>query len=535
MPAATPAIGYQLSQNRRQPADSAGVQPPHWWHAVSIGDWLMIPVVLVALVLRTQQISTVGLQCDESFIQKMAEFSWGEMFDRIALDTHPPLFHVLFKIWTMIFGTSVAAGRALAVLLGMAAVVGTYAFIRRAYHQVDRSSRENFFEAELPAIVAATILAMTPLQIFWSLQIRMYSLAVALTAWSSYFLVRALFAEPARKRDWAAYTLVAALLAYSHHFGLFVIAAQYVYAIAYRWFCGSENRFDRLSQVFLSGACLFFLWEPGLVSFLQQREHVSQGFYLPKPGWPVLGSITHELWVGFGVPTTAVAGLLIAQALFVVLLVLALGRRRADYLVLLSAVIPVISAIVISWLSQSILNGRYFLLTQFFFIAAAAIVACRIPGIGRCAAIGLLLWGIGAECRLHCELREAAARLPGMQAAVARIDAARGDEPLIVCNPMLYTSALMYTRDRSQTYLYQPPGGFPFFQGTAVIRDEEYADSNRLDRIPARFVWTMDADDSMGRVLLPKGWKLVSEERYPEWYVNLIMRLYAREPKRNAR
>jgi hypothetical protein len=132
-------------------------------------------------------------------------------------------------------------------------------------------------------------------------------------------------------------------------------------------------------------------------------------------------------------------------------------------------------------------------------------------------------------CQAHYLWRERAAKLPGMQAAVARIDAARGEEPLVVCNPMLYTSVLTYTRDRTQAYLFQPSGGHPFFQGTAVIRDEEYADSNWLEQTPARSIWTLDADESMGRVDLPRGWKLTSEERYQEWYAGLIVRLYIRD------
>lgn len=539
MSAATAEIDRRNGHDPGHFVGHSGSSRVLWWRIVPLGHWLMVPVLLLAGLLRTQQLSTVGVQCDESFIQKMVEFSWGEMFDRIGRDTHPPLFHMMFKVWTRIFGVSVVAGRSLTAFWGIAAVAGMYAFIRRAYRRDDRSERANFREADLPAIVAALLLAMAPLQVFWSMQIRMYSLSVALTLWSSYMLVRALASDdrinderPGWKLiprwEWTVYTVTAVLLAYSHHFGLFVLAAQYVYAFGYRWFCGTGGLFDRISPVLISGTCLFFAWEPGLVFFLEQHRQVTQSFYLPKPSWTVLGNLTHELWAGYGVPISSTTGLIISQISFVALMLLAAGRRPADYLVLLSAVLPVTAAFTISSFSQSVLNARYFLLTQVFFMAAAAIVACRMPRLGRYAVIGLLMYSLSSLCQAHYLWRDGAAKLPGMQAAVARIDAARSEEPLVVCNPMLYTSVLTYTHDRKQVYLTRSARDFPFFQGTAVIRDEEYADSDWLEQSPASFVWTLDADESMGRVLVPRGWNLKSEERYQEWYAGLIVRLYSR-------
>ncbi|MEZ6132674.1 MAG: hypothetical protein R3C59_28745 [Planctomycetaceae bacterium] len=94
---------------------------------------LLIPVVLAAAFLRTQELSTVGVSFDESFCQKMVEFSWREMFHRMSLDVHPPLFYIILKAWGNIWGHGVVAGRALSAMLGVLSVVGTYAFVRKAY------------------------------------------------------------------------------------------------------------------------------------------------------------------------------------------------------------------------------------------------------------------------------------------------------------------------------------------------------------------------------------------------------------------
>ncbi len=498
-----------------------------WLSAIPVGHWLMVPVLLLATFLRTQQLSTVGVSFDESFCQRMVEFRWSELCDRLGLDTHPPLFYVMLKAWVGVFGNGVVAGRLFAVLWGLASVCGIYMFARTAYRRNELSERENFREADLPAVVSATLLALAPLQIFWTLQIRMYSMSMAMTLWSSYFLIRALRRNSASIGDWSAYTVAAVLLAYSHIFGLFVLVAQYVYASAYRWYFGTGSPFDRLSPIVLSGCCLCLAWQPWLPYFLEQRSRVHHEFYLPKASWELLGTTMHELWVGVGVPHSSTIGLVIAQASLLALLILIMGRRPADYLVALSAAAPVAAAFLISWVSQPIITARYFMFSQVFLIIALANLACRVPGYGRYAAIGVMVWGLYGPCQAHYRWREGNAKLPGTQAAVARLDAVRGQDPLIVCNPMFFTSVLTYIHDRTGVYNFRPAHGFPLYHGTPVMRDDEYVDSEWIRTTEHDYIWTLDTE-SYGRVPLPADWKLVGEERYQEWVAGLIVRLYSR-------
>ncbi|MEZ6132676.1 MAG: hypothetical protein R3C59_28755 [Planctomycetaceae bacterium] len=93
---------------------------------------------------------------------------------------------------------------------------------------------------------------------------------------------------------------------------------------------------------------------------------------------------------------------------------------------------------------------------------------------------------------------------------------------------MLYTSALTYIRDRSHVYNFLPERGFPFYQGTPVMRDDEYVDGEWLRSTQANRVWTLGADGHMGNVPMPKGWKLLGEERYREWFARLTLKLFER-------
>lgn len=482
-------------------------------------------VLVLAVLLRTQELARVGLHCDEGFAQRMVEFPWSEIFDRIGLDTHPPLYYVLYKSWCGLFGSGVAVGRMLSVLFGVAAVAGMYFFVREACRFGDQTLKRRFLDDQLPALLAALLLALTPLQIFWSQQIRMYSLGVALTTWSSYLLLRV--CRRGDRADWIAYTLSAALLTHTHYFGLFLVAAQFTYLAGWSLVAPQVERLPRARSILLAVGSLWFASQPWLPYFLQQRQQVADNFFLPKPSWTVLGHIFHEVWIDFLLPTSPMPGLVFTQLLFIVLLVLLARRSPGDLLILTLTALPLAAVLVVSWFSRSLLNGRYFLILQPVWIAAISIVACRLWSPWRYAALVLLSLVLARNSYEHWTRRENQAHLPGMAAAISRVDAVRGNDPLVVSNPLLYVSAVSYSSNRPQLHLYRPSHGFPFFQGTAAIRDEQYLDQAAIQRLSTATFWTLDGDGWMGRVPAPEGWRLLREESAPDGYADLKVRLYA--------
>lgn len=491
------------------------------------GYALLLPVLFLAAFLRTQDLESFGLQAEESIVQRTVEFSWSEMFDRIGRDTHPPLFYVLDRLWVHIVGDGIAAGRALSVLLGLSAVIGIYALVREATRGSDSSPEQTLLNSELPALLAAIMLTLTPLQIFWSMQIRMNALAIALTAWSTYLLLRAW--RSGGRTNWSLYTLFAVLLTHTHYFGLFTVASQFLCSTVILLGRSTGSRFERLRPLALSAAGLWFAWQPWLPYFLQQRAQVNHGFYLPKPSWTVFGDILHQVWISVTASPSPVIGMAIGQVLVIVLLLLLTQRTPAALLLTVSSVLPMAAAFTVSSMSSSILHSRYFLQSQVFWIAAVSLVVCRFWIPCRLLGLGLLVGGMCWSCSNFRHRHEELASLPGMKSAMAKLDSARGREPLVVCNPMLYICAVSYSSDRQNLFVFQPRHGLPFYHCTAVLKDEQRLEETAIAQIDSPFLWTMDADESLGRVPVPGGWKLLREERVPEWYIGLILRLYARE------
>lgn len=490
----------------------------------------LIPVLVLAAWLRNQRFRELGIWIDEAFTLRMSEFSWGEMPDRLARDTHPPLFNVLLKLWQEVVGDSPFAARLLPVSCGVVAVASMYLFVREAYWQNGASFGENLRSSVLPALVAATLLALAPMHTFWSLIIRMYSVATPLTLMSSYLLMRALRNETKRTRDWWWYSVSAALLGYAHYFGLFTLLAQFMFAIGYRLVRGKGGVVDRMGPVMLSFFCVWLAWQPWVPYFLEQRANVAHEFYLHGSVSELAGRAIHGLWVGPGMPASATTGWVIAQVSFLILLALLLGKTAGDAFIVAAATTPVICAIVVSHISRPLITAHYLQFSHVFMLAAVAIVACRVPHFGRLIGIIIVIGTMSLLSHEHYDWRESVATLPGARGAIAHYDDARNDgEALLTSSPFLHSLAIVHTRNSDNIFLFGAPGQYPFFTGTAVIRDEEYVANEWLSRSEQGFVWVLDGDQAFGRVPMSGDWRLVAGETYRDWYATFNLRLYARD------
>ncbi len=128
--------------------------------------------------------------------------------------------------------------------------------------------------------------------------------------------------------------------------------------------------------------------------------------------------------------------------------------------------------------------------------------------------------------------------LTGVETAIGSCEQCRGrDEKLICCNPMVFTSADAYSKTRHAIFVNGSPDGYPYYQGTAVIRKNEYlTPSEFLDDNSDAF-WTLDAQrwfNGTWEVHVPAGWKKAGDMHCPEFYADLILRLYVREDKPQA-
>ena len=134
----------------------------------------LLLILLLAAFLRFYRLNAQSLWADEGNSVRLAERSLSLITQGAAHDIHPPLYYYLLHFWMRAFGHSEFAVRSLSALVGMALVWLTYLLGRQLF---DRTT----------GLVAALLAALSPFQIYYSQETRMYILAALLGALSVYF------------------------------------------------------------------------------------------------------------------------------------------------------------------------------------------------------------------------------------------------------------------------------------------------------------------------------------------------------------
>jgi 4-amino-4-deoxy-L-arabinose transferase-like glycosyltransferase len=140
--------------------------------------WAFLAGVLVlAVVLRAANLTAQSLWADEGNSVRVTERPLKLVIDAARADVHPPGYYVLLWGWVKVFGQSEAAVRALSVTVGVALVGLVYLLGARIW-----GARAGW--------LAAFCAAVSPFQVQYSQEVRMYILVAFLGALAVYAFVR---------------------------------------------------------------------------------------------------------------------------------------------------------------------------------------------------------------------------------------------------------------------------------------------------------------------------------------------------------
>jgi len=127
-------------------------------------------IILAGLILRLINLNQ-SLWLDEAITAlAVKNNSFGEILTKFSPgDFHPPLYYLLLKFWTILFGYSEIALRFPSVIFGVLTI---------------------YFLYKIGGKKAAVLMAVNPLVIYYSQEARMYSLAMLLITASVWFFVK---------------------------------------------------------------------------------------------------------------------------------------------------------------------------------------------------------------------------------------------------------------------------------------------------------------------------------------------------------
>jgi len=275
---------------------------------------VILIVLLLAFGLRVGSLPGRDLWGDEAFSVAVMQLPVAEMIQP-NIDTHPPLYHLWMTLWLRLAGLTIPVQgidpfpiRFGSLVLGMLAVPVTYALARR-------------LAGRAVALLALLLMAVSPLQVYYSGELRMYSL-LALTSTLSVLAFVALTQKPGRTA-WLFYLGMTLAAMCAHYNAFWVIAAQNVVALF-----GSPWRGRRLrwigGQALL--ALLYLPWVVVQAPFILERGG-SRGSYalLPERIVDIWGQSLRSWAVG----RSDVAGFLSLLALLAGLIAAGIGLWTA--------------------------------------------------------------------------------------------------------------------------------------------------------------------------------------------------------------
>jgi mannosyltransferase len=459
-------------------------------------DLGLLAVAALAVGLRLPYLTGRSLWYDEASSWQTAKFPLGGLLDSVRLNVHMPLYYVLLKGWMAVLGESVVALRGFSIAFGVLTVL----LMDRVAREVFRASdREPPGDRETPAarafgLAVAALVAASPYQVYASIEARMYTLGTALTALSSWLLLRVLRVR-GRSRPWVPYGLACVALLYTHHYGLFTVAAQFAFLTLWAAWLLGLGRGEEVRAVLIPaaavGVAVAVLYLPGLDILRGQVGRVRQDYWIRPLSWGTVARTFSE----FAVPTAGegsqAGGWAVLVASAVAAAVLATGGRRGDWFVLASWLLPMLFSAAVST-STPVWVPRYFRFAHLFALAAVALAIWRLtrpaPAL-RGPLTGLLLAGLLAGDVAFWRSLDIP-HAPGVRGAVqAALAGRRADEAIVAFDMYQYFPAKYYIGPRAPVRLLEPT--LDMFWGGHLIRPGDLITPEELGRALPHGVWTI--------------------------------------------
>jgi hypothetical protein len=201
--------------------------------------WIVAGLTVLAAALRFVTLGVQAYHHDEivTASRVLRDGFWHAMEAVGFSESAPPLYYALAWFWTQLTGTGEFGLRSLSALAGVATVPVAYLL------GLELRGRRT-------GIVAAALVAVNPMLLWYSQEARGYALLVLLTAVGALYFARALASDV--RRDVRLWGIASALALATHYFAIFPIALEALWLLRRR----GREAFAGLWVVLLAGLAL---------------------------------------------------------------------------------------------------------------------------------------------------------------------------------------------------------------------------------------------------------------------------------------
>ncbi len=352
-------------------------------------------IVLAGGVLRFATLSQ-SVWFDEAGTVREVSGSLGHaLHDTLNVDVTPPLYVVLLWCWRQLFGSSAADLRTLSALAGTLAIPIAFAAVNRIAER-------------RPALIVAALVAVNPVLLYFSQEIRAYSVIVCVSGVA--FLAFLDLLERHTLRALVIWVLCSIALLWLHYYDVLFVVPQAAWLAREAWRGRDRRLVLAIGAVAIAGAPLLLVihhQQPHAASYIDAQL---SGPYQPFRYSTALATanvsfmtIMTELMIGPGGPAKRALAYVVMGAIVVALLLVArlekgVLRTAVERCALL--VVPGAFVMLIFLAARAEpLQGRYMLS---LWLPASAVVAIglalirpRMLGFGLAAGIGVVWLVVG--------------------------------------------------------------------------------------------------------------------------------------------
>lgn len=233
----------------------------------------LVIVLTLAAAVRVWGIQRQSLFCDEVVEASIARLPWRQIIT--YPDGFPPLYHLVLSAWSRAF-PSPESGRWISALFGVAAVYAGHRWARHA-----AGSKAGLF--------AGLLLAISPLHVYLSQEMRAYALYFCLTGFALMYFFEALASNS--RASWTGFALSAGLAINTHYYAA-LLAGMLALALVYY-----RRSWIELRRGVAAFICLAALSAPALMLLPGDVAYQSEGF---AGRAPLLATLAHTAYSFFG-------------------------------------------------------------------------------------------------------------------------------------------------------------------------------------------------------------------------------------------
>ncbi len=185
--------------------------------------FFLILIVLLSSALRIYRIDRMALWGDEACMVFLCQDAPAEIIEALAssdrpdVDVAPPLYFLMLHFWMKLFGSSIQAFRGLSVVFG---VLTVWSVIKLGESLFDRKT----------GLTAGVLMAISPFQIWYSQEGRMYAMASFLAVCTMWSLAVAQ-KNPGKPVQWIPFAVSGIALIMTQYYGILLVGALGIHAI----------------------------------------------------------------------------------------------------------------------------------------------------------------------------------------------------------------------------------------------------------------------------------------------------------------